>query len=552
MRYSVCVIDNDIPAAGAQAQTLGIKDSDLLNASNLQLLLQKEEWGDQVLKNLLEKLLTQTDSDGVSPKWEVYGFTNPSFYINVINDGFFRTDLLVFDWEYPGAQNTSGINPESILKEILDRTFCLVFIFSKADKKAEIEVILAKPEFQQYKERLKYLDKSTPEGEQTDALLQNAERMYAENFSFKFAGVLRRRSVQCADQILSDMGRASLNDVKNLLVVGHGGKKDFIDFLAERFRTSIAGPNLYDLVEQIPDSAAAPAIDATLASKVWSYRLYFQQETGDDLVRRGDIVSVGGEVLLVLSADCDLMRFWAKNLGIINAVALHELDQSNATLKAMLAICVKPDLAKPLIGSLLGKIGNLSEGPFILPFVPASGAELRNFVAIPKELVSKRVPTPTGWNELGKEARKSHPMKYAYWAGAQRLCTVSEPFLTPIIQHVFNTIGGAGVPDYPEHMKEILKKILEDFSAPPAAAFAPPAAAVTAPLALEAVEPPTPEPVANPEPQPAVAPASPQIAERPVPEATECPAAEAAREPQLDAASPAEGPAPTKPPEAAV
>ena len=294
--------------------------------------------------------------------------------------------------------------------------------------------------------------------------------MYEQNFSFKFAGVLRRRSTQCADRILADMGRASLNDVKNLVVVGHGGKKDFIDFLAERFRTSIAGPNIYDLVEQIPDATGKTTVDPTMVSKVWSYRLYFQQETGDDLVRRGDIVVVGNEVLLVLSADCDLVRFWNKNFGIINAVSLHGLDQSNTTLKELLEICVKLNLNQP-IHSLLAKVGDLSEGPFILPFVPKDGV-LRNFIAIPKDLVSRRIPTPAGWSGFNKNAKKDHPMKYAYWDGAERLCTISEPFLTPIVQHIFSTLGGYGVPDYPEHMKTILKKILSDFSATPAATTA--------------------------------------------------------------------------------
>ena len=487
MRYSVCVIDNDIPAAGTRAQELGIVDTELLNASNLRLLLQNEQWGDEILKRLIDKLLGQRDSDGLSPKWEVFGFTNPSFYINGINDGFFRSDLIVFDWEYPGAQNTFGLNSEGTLREILERTFCLVFIFSKADKKEEIEAILQKPEFQQFKERIRYLDKAAPEGDQTDMLLQNADRMYAENFSFNFAGVLRRRSVQCADQILADMGRASLNDVKNLLIVGDGGKKDLIDFLAERFRTTIANPKIYNLVEQIPTSAAQPAIDADLASKVWSYRLYFQQETGDDLVRRGDIVAVGNEVLLVLSADCDLVRLWAKNLGIVNAVSLHELDQSNATLKEMLALSANPDLAGSTPGSLLGKIGDLSEGPFVLPFVPRDGG-IKNYMAIPKDLVSRRVPTPTGWADLGKKQRKTHPMKYAYWTGARRLCTISEPFLTPVIQHVFNTIGGNGVPDYPDHMKQILRQVLEDFAKTPATAVAATTVPVVPPPEAAAVD----------------------------------------------------------------
>ncbi len=484
MRYSVCIIDNDLPASGQEAQALGITDTDLLNASNLQLLIQRETWQDPVIKNLTATLLGQKEQDGVSPKWDVFGFTHPSFYINAINDGFFRSDLVVFDWEYPGAQNATATNSESILKEILDRTFCLIFIFSKADKKEEIEAILAKPEFQEYKERLQYLDKAVENVDQTNALLQKADEMYANNFSFKFASVLRRRSVQSADQILSDMGKASLNDVKNLLVVGDGGKKDFIDFLAERFRTTIAGPNVYDLVDEIPPPPVnAPPVDTSMAAKVWSYRLYFHQETGDQLVRRGDIVQREGTFLLVLSADCDLGRLWTKNLGIVNAVSLHELNQANESLKKWLTLVVKPEKLSKKISSLLGQIGELSEGPFVLPFVPLNEG-LRNFVAIPKDLISTRIPTPPTWADFTKDEKKQHPMKYSYWTGANRICTISEPFLTPVIQHVLNTLGGNGVPDYPEHMRDILKKILDDFSAAPAAAVvvapAPPQAAPAA------------------------------------------------------------------------
>jgi hypothetical protein len=475
MRYSVCVIDNDIPASGTEAQALGVTDSALLNASNLQLLLQKEKWLDEVIRNLVETLLGQKDSDGISSKWDVYGFSHPSFYINAIDQGMFRSDVIVFDWDYPTSQN-APTSSESLLRQILDRTFCLVFIFSRADKEDEIRAVMAKPEFHDYKERLLYLDKAKNGADQTNVLLQKADEMYANNFSFKFASVLRRRSVQCADQILSDMGRASLNDVKNLVVVGDGGKKDFIDFLAERFRTSIAGPNVYDLVEQIPQPAAnAAAPDASIAARVWSYRLYFQQDPGDELVRRGDIVHVDGAVLLVLSADCDLGRLWTKNLGIVNAVSLHELNQANATLRDWLTLVVKPEKLSKKISSLLGQVGDLSEGPFVLPFVPLKEG-MKNFIAIPKDLVSTRIPTPPTWTGFTANEKKLHPMKYSYWAGAQRICTISEPFLTPVVQHVLNTLGGNGVPDYPEHMRDILKKLLDDFSTIPLAAAATPAA----------------------------------------------------------------------------
>lgn len=502
MRYSVCVIDNDIPASGAQADGLGIVDTALLNTSNLRLLLAQVKWEDEVIKDLITRLLAQTDQDGISPKWNVYGFTNPSFYINAINEGFFRSDVLVFDWEYPGAQNATETNSESILLEILSRTFCLVFIFSKADKKAEIEAILAKEDFLPFKERVSYLDKASGGLDQTGILLQKANDMYEQNFSFKFAGELRRRSTQCADQILSDMGRASLNDVKNLLLVDHSGKKDLVDFLAERFRTTIAGRNIYQLIEEIPEPpAGAGSPGEELAAKVWSYRLYFQQETGDDLVRRGDIVRVNDGYLLVLSADCDLGRFWKKNLGIINAVSLHELSQSNLSLKQWLTVCVAPaNLSRQIGDSLLGRIGDLAEGPFILPFLPLGGKH-KNFIAIPKELLSTRISTPAEWGtqnpKLTPKQIAAHPMKYAYWQGAERICTISEPFLTPVVQHILATLGGNGVPDYPEHMTKILKGILTDFSTD-----VPTQQAVTAPAvpALPvAHEPVIPVPPAEPE-----------------------------------------------------
>jgi hypothetical protein len=466
MRYSVCIIDNDIPAAGSFAQSSGIHDSEILNASNLMFLLTQETWTDNVIKNLIQTLLDKKDTDGISPKWDVCGFTNPSFYINTIDNGFFRSDLVIFDWEYPGAQAGSGTDSENILKEILDRTFCLVFIFSKADKKSEIEGILSKPEFREYKERLEYLDKSVAGVDQTNTLLQKAEQMYADNFSFKFASTLRKKAVQCVDKILSDMGKASLNDVKNHIVVGDGGRKDFVDFLTERFRTSLAGKDVYNLVGQIPEpTAGTTAPNEKLAEKVWSYRLYFQQETGDDMVRRGDIVKIGNAYSLVLSADCDLGYFWKKNLGIINTVSLHELDKSNTTLKDWLTLCVKSEKIPGKVSSLLGRIGELSEGPFVLPFIPSNGT-IKNFIAIPKDLVSTRIALPSEWNTFTEKQKKEDSMKYSYWPAAERVCTISEPFLTPVIQHILNMMGGNGVPDYPEHMKEILKKILDDFSVP--------------------------------------------------------------------------------------
>jgi hypothetical protein len=177
----------------------------------------------------------------------------------------------------------------------------------------------------------------------------------------------------------------------------------------------------------------------------------------------------------------------------VNAVALHKLDQANSTLKDWLTLCVKPEKLSAKVNSLIGKVGELSEGPFVLPFVPI-GDRLKHFIAIPKELISTKITTPSDWGTFTDRQKKEHPMKYAYWSGAERICTVSEPFLTPVIQHVLNTLGGIGVPDYPDQMKDILKKILSDFSASGATAVSA-AAAISPSLAAAA-----PPPAAAPEP----------------------------------------------------
>lgn len=464
MRYSICIIDDEIPASGIQ----WIRDTELLNSSNLEyLLIQTEKpWTDETIKNLIKTLLKATSEDGTST-WDVYGYTNPSFYINTLENGAFRADIVIFDWDYPGA--SSDTNSESLLQEILNKTFSLVFIFSKADKQEEIGRILAKPEFQIYKERLFYLDKAIDGNDQTTALLEKAEQLYQTNFSFRFAHVLRTKATQSMDKILSDMGKIFLNDVKNHIVIGDGGKRDFVDFITEKFRFALASKDIYELVEKIPEPAQdMPVPDAVAVKKMWSYRLYFQNETGDDLVRCGDVIRGEDAFYLVLSADCDLHGFWKKNLGIVNTVVLHELDQANITLKDTLSVCMKPDKISGKIQSLLGRVGELSEGPFVLPFVPIDG-DMRNFLVLPKDLFSKRITSfPEDWGTLNEKSKSRLSMKYAYWPGAQRFCTVAEPFLTPVITHILKTIAGNGVPDYSDPMVAILKKVLEDFSKTPA------------------------------------------------------------------------------------
>ena len=456
MSYSICLIDDHIPAD----KLAGIRDNELLDASSLQLILnQVDPWPTEVIKNLIQSLLDQRE-DG-SFKWDVTACTHPSIYLQDLNNETARVEILVYDWDYKGS--TSLTDTESALLEILQKTFCLVFIFSGADMKDAILAVLAKPEFEPYKTRINYLNKEQDSVEQSAVLLKRTEGMYKGNFSFKFARDLRMLATNTIDSILIDMGRASLSDVSNHIgCKDETEKKDFVDFLSERFRATIASEALYALIDKLPDGSGKP--DPHLAAQIWSNRLYFNQET-DDLARKGDIIEFDEAYYLVISADCDLTRFWNKNLGIVNCIELHAIDKTNNVLIELLTQCIE---LKDIIGgvrSLCHKnVGGLPEGPFILPYVPFGDTKL-NLFAIPKSIHSFKPPNkPDGWADLNSKAKGSEPLQYSHWPDVTKICTVSEPFLTPVIEHILNNIRGYGVPNYDASMRELVKGLIEEFT----------------------------------------------------------------------------------------
>jgi hypothetical protein len=474
MRYSVCIIDNDIPAAGTEAQAHGIKDSEILNASNLQLLLQKETWSDDVIKNLVQKLLDQKDDDGISPKWEVFGLTHPSLCVKALDHELFRPDIIVFDWEYPATGAGAGTDSETLLKEILEKTFCIAFVFSKPDKTDEINAVLEKEEFKEYKTRLHYLDKTSGEEDQAAKLIADAEAMSTSNFSFQVAKDFRKKSLQIMDKILSDLGRATLSDIKNYLKLEDGeARRNLIDFVADRFRGGLVSSDVH-----IPDFTPTPIAPGTvpdydLIKRIWSHRLYLPIDAtidaGDEFVRRGDIVKWQDKFFLVLSADCDLHRFWHKNFGTINLLPLHHLRSSNSELRDMLTLCVSPaDLKRSEFKHLIEKFGSVSDGPFILPFVRIDGT-YREFVVMPKEFSGYPVKVHPDVLAFSKKVRKDKQLKYVWWEGAEKIASVCEPFQSAIVHHTFSIIGGYGVPDYPSQIKPIFESILDEFLTTPAA-----------------------------------------------------------------------------------
>lgn len=446
MGYSICIIDDEIPAA-----VKGIRDTELLNPSNLTYLLNQEEkpWGDDVVRSLVETLLEDKNEKG-NHQWDLCGFTNPKFYIN----SNYRSDIIIFDWDYPGSGQ--DINSEKMLQEILDESFCLVFIFSNAGLKDQITSILKKEEFVEYNERIIYLDKNIAGVGQAEQIREQAKAQYESNFSFRFAGILRKKTNRAIDKILSDMGKVSLNDVRNHLIIGDSANKDFIDFLTEKFRSELSTNDLYKIIEEIPKrDPGIPPLDNITLQKMWSYRLYYSPDPGDKLMRCGDIILADGSFYLLISANCDLGHFWKKNQGIINLVKLFEIEKDSKSFRDwLISLGIQKSLSEYNPSNLLAPLNGYAEGPFILPFISFNDKNI-NLLAIPKYVVTKdNFNYPEDWEKLSAGEKALKPMIYSYWAQAIRICSISEPFLTPVIQHILKTIAGNGVPDYSINIKK--------------------------------------------------------------------------------------------------
>ena len=455
--HSVCIIDDGIPTE--QEELIEIDVAKQLDANTLRYLLREEiKWAaeEENLKSLIEKLIADESH------WSVSAFKHPDFLMNSIKNDLVRPEIIVYDWEFHSEALDAKEKREEKLFNLLNESFAVVFIYSGADKAEEINSIIRSPRFESFMNRIKFIDKACIVGSMLsdEKLIAEVSNLRDSNFSFKFGSAIKQRSLEAVDKILVELGKATLNDVSSYLRLTEDTKKDLVDFIGERFRNRLGVMDLSEL----PDETEEPATtyDENLAMRLWAYRLYFYAGESDNIVRRGDIVRKTADntdkLFLVISADCDLFRFWHKNLGIINLVTLMKLDSN---LRERLSATIEPTKIKGEFSqtSLLSNVKCLTEGPFVLPFVEIEG-EYLNYLVCPKEMCSVEVEKPA--RTPLREQLKKERLKYSDWSEYKRILTVSEPFLSPMIEHITKSLSGYGVPDYPTNLQETIKNISKE------------------------------------------------------------------------------------------
>ena len=454
---SICIIDDGIPAE--QEKLIEIDLAKQLDANTLRYLLRDEiKWSaeEENLKSLIEKLIADRS------RWSVSAFKHPDFLMNCIRSDLFRPEIIVYDWEFHSEALDEKGKREQELFNLLNESSAVVFIYSGADKAEEIKDIITSTRFEPFVNRIKFIDKASNVGGMLpdEKLIHEVSNLMDSNFSFKFGSAIKQRSLEAVDKILIELGKATLNDVSSYFRLKKDTKKDLVDFIGERFRNRLGAMDLSELPDESKEPA--PTYDRNLAMRLWAYRLYFHAGESDNIVRRGDIVRKTAEntdkLFLVISADCDLFRFWHKNLGIINLVTLVKLDSD---LKDRLSATIEPARIRDQFSqtSLLSNVKCLTEGPFVLPFVEIEDRYL-NYLVCPKDMCSVEVEKPA--RTLSREQLKKERLKYSDWSEYKRILTVSEPFLSPMIEHITKSLSSYGVPDYPGDLQDTIMNISKE------------------------------------------------------------------------------------------
>ena len=482
MNWEICVIDDSIPVTGE----IDVDDTVGLNISTLNLLLEKNEWTEEPVKNLVEDL----SSD--SANWNVLAFRQPNIYLQYSKKYNYRPDMIIFDWEYAGF--TDDITQK--LLEVVQNSFSLVYVYTHVDTEGKVTEEISKSIFNDFSGKRLFLISKGSENS-PKRLLEDAQRAYGNNFAFRFGRTLRLSTGEAIEDILVRLGKGNMDFVLALLNDEATQETDIKQFVSQQVGAFLSGNG--DLLEElktkglVEDKNAQALIELirgrieshisslnfefpevegqteggdSFSKEFWSNRLYYKPS--DNIVRKADIVfcSEDQQYYLVISADCDLNRLWSKNFGYINMVPAFNMSTAKDEIIGLLTITKDQDKAQEVFtnfhqGSVTGLMNQMVEGPIVLPFLGHQGNH-QYLMLFPKGIKSFQV-IPTGFQELEANIRKNKAITYDEWDNFERVSTIFEPFASAIIQHCLKSISGYGTPDYPKIIKSLMKADIAGF-----------------------------------------------------------------------------------------
>jgi hypothetical protein len=376
----------------------------------------------------------------------------------------------------------SGQDSSTNLFKLLSSTYCLVAVFTGEDTEEGVSQEINKPEFEEYKHRCFLIKKQ--DNDSANALKTKIKER-EKDFSFEFGNEFRKASLSALNEILVELGRVTSDELNHYFNIED--ENDLKGFVAEKYN-ALFGLNgirlscsrnykwtdslLHAVRKKFEKRLSSlnittfnrenrPNINNDILEKLWSYRLYHKYPDTDNNVRKGDIICKDNFFYLIINSDCHLPRLWTKNIGFVNVVPLHLVDAANENLKEILTLTDNGNTRDYKQNSFSEKMKSFSEGAFCMPFVSIDN-RYKTFLFFAKTITYIQVPKPT----LNQgEKLKDKKFTYDIFDGYTRICTLSEPFLTPIISNILSAIAGHGCPDYGDATKTLLNNKIKQIFA---------------------------------------------------------------------------------------
>lgn len=446
MRHNICLIDNTIPA---NLYPDFIKETKILDESILKYLVLNSEWDEPPVKGVVEKLLDDSDN------WKVSAFKDPSFYLSHCEEEVFNPEIILYDWDY--GQGPGSDKAETDLLAILETTYAIVHIFTNADSQDGVTNVIAKDEFEPYRERLKLFKKD--EDNSIEALLASATERYNSNFSYRFGKEVKLNANKALENIFIEISKLSIDQFVAYFGSTAPNNKSkistnsLVSIIAEKFKHELVKQDFLKTEEVV--NTRVDSTNDTLIRKIWSYRLYYRPN--DNIVRRGDIIKKRDNNLLflVLSSDCHMNQFWNKNFGHVSLVPLYKLNPNDAAVMAKFDACNANKIKDFKLTSLTNPT---IDGITVLPGVKDFDSDnFSDYLLVPKEIFTERIELPAlpNINNLKQNLR----LLYDYWTDIENEYTISisEPFKSPLMQFIMENITGYGCPDFPPYLQTIIK-----------------------------------------------------------------------------------------------
>lgn len=435
-------------------------------------------WEEPEVRDLVKQLVARRDV-------QVTAFLHPGWAIEYLQQGMSAPDLVIFDWEYAAAGNRA-----EELSQILSSGFSFLCVYTHMGS-GEVEKAV-QPIREQFGSQ--FLGVRIKREVSADKLLEEIQKAMDGSMAASLAAGLRRATDEAIGLTLRQFAAipdkfwlgpegADAEDLQEGLAgalagnIGEGvhGTAKLLPAETE-VAAAVAGVTTRMVEETVIESNLLKHAISGLAAKnkpadaadlraLQAFQLYTKRRA--DRVQRGDVMSVGGQFVLVLTAPCDLTRFSSKTRNTLTYVQLTEVDAAgwkevtNGLPKRADGL---PNVkqGQVQIGSSLSSPANVKTELFMLPSVPTGTSEFKDFYVLPHRV--------SFWS-INQEIcgyAPEEPLRYEHlekqYPGVRYVATLADPYATAFMWALARAIFGPGTNDFLVNERERVNRLLQGFT----------------------------------------------------------------------------------------